>query len=252
MGRSDGRIAVVTGAGQGIGQGCAFALAAEGATIVAVDLDAENASATAAEIVGRGGRAVAAPCDVRDVERVQAVVADTVADYGGVDILVNAAIHAFPVIGFEETTAHWMDLGWQVGVMGPFHFMQACFPVMRDRAWGRVVNFGSGAGLDGAPGYACYGPIKEAVRSLTRIAAREWGKYGITANSVCPFAKSGGFVRWSEHYPEQAAMAAAGTVVGRVGDCELDIGRAVAFLASEEASYVTGHTLMVDGGQSRP
>jgi len=108
------------------------------------------------------------------------------------------------------------------------------------------------AGIGAAAGYASYGPVKEAVRAITRIAAKEWGKFGINVNAICPFAKSDQFDEWAAANPEQVAMAMAGASLGRVGDCELDIGRAAVFLASDDASYITGHSLMVDGGQSMP
>src|SRR5437764_517613 len=111
----------------------------------------------------------------------------------------------------------------------------------------KVINFGSGAGIMGREGYAAYGTAKEAIRSLTKVAAREWGREGIRVNVICPHASSPGYERWAAANPELAAGAAAYSTSGRVGDCELDIGRAALFLASDDSSYVSGHTLIVDG-----
>ena len=99
---------------------------------------------------------------------------------------------------------------------------------------------------------ASYGPVKEAVRAITRIAAKEWGRDGIRVNAICPFAKSDQFDEWAAANPDQVAIALGTTALGRIGDCESDIGRAAVFLASDDAAYITGHSLMVDGGQSMP
>jgi len=140
---------------------------------------------------------------------------------------------------------------WRVGYLGVVNTMQACMPYLRERR-GNVINFGSGAGIGGGAGYASYGPVKEAVRALTRTTAKEWGRYGVRVNNICPFAKSDQFDEWAAANPDQAAMAIGSVALGRVGDCEHDIGRAAVFLASDDARYVTGHSLMVDGGQGMP
>jgi NAD(P)-dependent dehydrogenase (short-subunit alcohol dehydrogenase family) len=111
---------------------------------------------------------------------------------------------------------------------------------------------GPGAPPPPAAGYASYGPVKEAVRAITRISAREWGVYGVRVNEICPFAKSDQFDEWAAGNPAQAAQALGSAALGRLGDCELDIGRAAVFLASDDAGYITGHSLMVDGGQAMP
>jgi NAD(P)-dependent dehydrogenase (short-subunit alcohol dehydrogenase family) len=152
---------------------------------------------------------------------------------------------------FEDTPLSGIEKMWRVGYLGVTNTMQACLPQLRARR-GKVINFGSGAGIGGAAGYASYGPVKEAVRAITRIAAKEWGPYGVNVNAICPFAKSDQFDEWAAANPDQAAMALASSSLGRVGDCELDIGRAAVFLASDDASYITGHSLMVDGGQGMP
>jgi 2-hydroxycyclohexanecarboxyl-CoA dehydrogenase len=196
-------------------------------------------------------RAIAVTCDVRDRDQVDRAVTDTVSAFGGVDVLVCNAIGAVRIRPLEDTSPQAMQEGWEIAVLGTFHFMQACFPHLKERR-GRIISLGSAAGFDGAPGYASYGPVKEAVRSLTRVAARDWGRYGIRANTICPYAASPQQQEWMERHPEHAAAALAGTTLGRIGDCELDVGRAAVFLAADDSSYVTGHTLMVDGGQSQP
>jgi len=250
MGRLSERVAFVAGGGQGIGRGVALALGAEGARVAAVDLRGTKAEATAAEIIDRQGEAMSVTCDVRDRAAVDAAVAAVVDRFGGIDILVNAALGPLTVVPFEHTTLEAMEELWRSGLLGTAFTMQACLPHLRRSGHGRVINFGSGAGINGSPGYGAYAPVKEAVRALTRVASREWGPDGITVNAICPYANSPAWKQWAERNPEFVAQATGSTSVGRVGDCELDIGRAAVWLASDDASFTTGHTLMVDGGQS--
>ena len=247
--RMSGRVAVVTGGGQGIGRGASLALASEGAAIAVLDLDAETAATTAKECEARGADAIAVACDVSDRDSVDRAVAEVVDRMGGIDTVVTCAISKVVVQPFEVTTIGEIDVMWRVGYLGVVNVMQACLPHLRERR-GSVINFGSGAGVRGSAGYATYAPVKEAVRALTRVAAGEWGSAGVRVNAICPFARSEQFEEWAAAYPEQEALAGASAILGRVGDCESDIGRAVVFLASDDASFITGHTLMVDGGQT--
>jgi NAD(P)-dependent dehydrogenase (short-subunit alcohol dehydrogenase family) len=245
-----GRTAIVAGGGQGIGRGVALALASAGASVVVGDLKAPKAEAVATEIAGRGVGALGVACDVRDTAAIAATVAVTLERFGGLDILVNAAIAPFKVQPLEDCTEDVMLDMLHSGLVGVTTFMQAAFPHLRDSGHGRIINFGSGAGVNGAAGYGVYAPVKEGVRAITRVASHEWGKHGITANAICPYANSPSWSKWSDDNPGMADLAVSTTSVGRIGDCELDIGAAAVFLAGDAASYITGHTLMVDGGQS--
>jgi NAD(P)-dependent dehydrogenase (short-subunit alcohol dehydrogenase family) len=248
-GRLDGTVAIVTGGAQGIGRGISLALADAGAAVAVIDVDGDRAEVTAKACRERADRAISVACDVVDRDQVDRVVADVASWGGAIDTLVTCAIAHVYVKPLMETTRAEIDDLWRVGYLGVVNAMQACFPHLL-QSGGSVVNFGSGAGLRGSSGYGAYAPVKEAVRALTKVAAQEWGRDGVRVNAICPFARSEQWDEWAEAYPEQAAMAAESSVLGRVGDCELDIGRAAVFLASSDASFITGHTLMVDGGQT--
>ena len=245
-----GRTAIVVGGGQGIGCGVALALASAGANVVVADLRAPKANDVAREAASRGATSVGVGCDVRDLGQIASAVSTTVDHFGGVDILVNAAIAKFTVKPLMECTVDEMQDMVASGLIGVTTFMQAAYPWLKASGHGRVVNFGSSAGINGSAGYGTYAPVKEGVRAITRVASREWGKDGITVNAICPYANSPSWAKWSDDNPGMADVAVASTSVGRIGDCELDVGAAAVFLCSDQASYVTGHTMMVDGGQS--
>jgi NAD(P)-dependent dehydrogenase (short-subunit alcohol dehydrogenase family) len=249
MGRLQNKVAIVSGAGRGLGRGIALALAREGAAICIAELDRDSGRRTAAEIEAFGGRAVAVTTDVRDRAQVDAAVDATRTAYGRIDVLINNAMAWRNQVAFEDTTVEDMALAFESGVMGTFFFMQACLPSLKERG-GRVVNVASAAGLTGYAGWASYAAAKEGIRGLTKVAAHEWGAHGITVNVICPAAATEGFESWGAAHPELRDAMVSQIPLGRIGDPETDIGRVVVFLASEESVYVTGMTMMVDGGQT--
>ncbi|MFA1538463.1 SDR family NAD(P)-dependent oxidoreductase [Actinomadura monticuli] len=240
-----GRVAVVTGAGDGIGRGVARRFAAEGARVVVAELNAETGAAVAAEI-GENARFVRT--DVTDRAQVEAMVAAAVETWGSVDVLVNNAWGAGTVGRVEHKTDEQLARGFAMGYYGPLWAMQAAFPHMKARGWGRVVNMCSLNGVNAHMGTLEYNSAKEALRTLTRTAAREWAPAGVVVNAICPGAKSAAFRRMAAEHPEIEAAADRANPMGRLGDPETDIAPVAVFLASEGARYLTGNTLFADGG----
>ena len=243
------RVAIVTGAGMGIGRGIARRFAREGCQVVVAELQDEFGRRTAAEIVtGLGARARFAAVDVGRREDVERLVAETIATEGRLDILVNHAQGYTPLIPLEEKTDEMMARSLDTGLWATFWSMQAAFPHMRDQRFGRIINFCSLNGVTGAWYSVDYNATKEGIRGLTRSAAREWGQHNITVNAIAPGAASEGYRAWADRNPEQAAAAVATVPLRRIGDPEEDLGGVALFLASDDGAYITGHTLFADGG----
>jgi NAD(P)-dependent dehydrogenase (short-subunit alcohol dehydrogenase family) len=248
MGRLAGRVAIVTGAGQGIGRGVALAFAREGARVCLAELKPHRAERTLKEIVEAGGEAIALPTDVGDRAQVEAMVAETVRRWGGVDVLVNNA-HGFgPRAKLEEIPEAQFDLSWRTGVKATWWAMTAARPHMASRGWGRVVNFVSLAAERGDTGLGDYAASKAGIAALTRSAAREWGREGITVNCIAPGAWTKRGQDFAARDPEAFRRQMEARPIGRLGDPESDIAPVVVFLASDDARFVTGQTMYVDGG----
>jgi NAD(P)-dependent dehydrogenase (short-subunit alcohol dehydrogenase family) len=246
----EGKVALVTGAGQGVGQGIAFALAAEGAKIAAAGRTLRKLEATCAEIARRGGEAIAIPCDVKKLESLERCVARVVEIHGRLDILVNNA-QEVPLGELAEVSEEAFAAGWESGPLATFRLMKLCRPHLA-RQGGSIVNLASTAAMRwDMRRYGAYAAVKEAIRSLTRAAACEWGGEGIRTNVILPHAASPALAGWIEANPEEAAAFMASIPQGRVGDCEADIGRFVAVLCSDASAYVNGQTIAIDGGQAR-
>lgn len=241
-----GRVAIVTGAGQGSGRGCALALAAEGAAVVLVGRTRSKLETVSAEITGAGGRALVAPCDVTKPAEIDRCVAQTVETFGGVQVLVNAA--QSPIVrsgSLLETTAEVTEELWQSGPRATLDFMRACHPHLRGD--GSIVNFGTGAQF-GPGGFGVYAAAKAAIGMLTRAAAEEWGPDGIRANLLVPFADSPAADAELADKPALRNALLESIPLRRFGDSVSDVGRVAVFLAGPDSAFVTGTTLMVDGG----
>lgn len=245
----DGRVVVVTGASKGVGRGVALHLAKLGARVVVTARRQPALDELAAELDALGTEHEAATVNVADREGMVELVDRAARRWGGIDGLVANAQSFRSVTPLEDVTEHDMDVLYDTGPKGTLWSMQAVFPHMRERGWGRIVTMGSAVGITGGAGYGPYASSNEAIRGLTRTAAKEWGRHGILVNCVCPASvahrvppgddgeRASVFAQMYKDHP-----------LGRDGDAEHDIGPAVAFLLSEASSYVTGQTLMVDGG----
>lgn len=240
MARLNGKIAVVTGAGRGIGRATAKLFAAEGAKVAVLSRTAANVDRVVADIQEAGGTALGVVCDVSDAGRIKAAIDTVVSTYGGLDILVNVAfdpsVVQATVIGMS---VEQLQRNFEMGPIAYLRTMQACHPHLKASGEGRVINFASLAGVLGMAPYAPYNMAKEAVRALTRSAAREWGADKITVNNILPVADTWG---------AGADAPPANNALGRHGSPEDDIAPVVLFLASRDAQFLTGYSLTPDGG----
>lgn len=240
MNRLEGKIAIVTGASRGIGRATAKLFAAEGAKVAVVSRTAESIDRVVADIQAAGGVALGVVCDIGNAEQIKSAVDKVVATYGGIDILVNNAFDpTAPFSSIIDLSAEQLQRNFEVGPIAYLRMMQAAYPYLKASGEGRVVNFGSMAGVVGLVGYGPYNMAKEAVRALTRTAAREWAADKITVNNMLPVAKTWG---------EDANVPPPTSPLGRYGSPEEDIAPVVLFLASKDSQFLTGYSLTPDGG----
>ncbi|MBV8159686.1 MAG: glucose 1-dehydrogenase [Acidimicrobiia bacterium] len=243
-----GRVVIVTGAGQGIGRGIALHLGRNGASVVVAEWKEHRATRTAAELEALGTPALAAVCDVSSKAQVEAMVAAAAERFGRIDAIVNNAQTFRPQAPLASVGGEDVDVFYESGVKGTLWGMQAVHPHMQRAGWGRIVNVASAAGITGMPGYGAYNASKEAIRALTRTAAREWGRDGVVVNCICPGAASKRGTDAAAREEEAHRDFMRDHPVGRLGDPEGDIAPVVLFLCSDACRYLTGQTLMVDGG----
>ena len=241
------RVAVVTGGGSGIGAAICSRFAADGMAVVVADRDADNAQRIATEIVAKGGDAVAAAMDVANAESVEQAMAQAESRFGSLDVMVASAGIGIQKSMLETSLAEWSSI-IAVNLTGVFLCGQAAAARMAPRGFGRIINISAVAGMRGIPGRCAYGASKGGVNSLTRVMAVEFGEFGITVNAIAPGPIN---TPLTERMHTDATRRAYtnSMPLGRYGTLSEAAGVA-AFLASDDAAFVTGHTLPVDGGMA--
>jgi 3-oxoacyl-[acyl-carrier protein] reductase len=245
-----GRTTIVTGAGQGVGEGIARALAERGANVVIAARRADTGEPVAASLRAAGHVAVCIPTDVTDRAAVDACVSATVERFGGVDVMVHNAFRGVAPHRLEDADLerHWAPMS-TTGVWAVLYCAQAAWPHLRAAGGrGRLILVTSPSGIEGSANLPLYSPVKAAERAIAKSLAREWGPHGVTVNCLAPVAETPALTGAFRQNPALRSAIEARTSLGRVGDPTTDIGAVAAFLASDDAAYVTGQTIVCDGG----
>lgn len=242
------QVAIVTGAADGLGKAFATRFAEEAYQVVLADINDEAGENLVAALQDQGGKASYQHCDVTQKEQVEALVNSTIEQCGAVHTLINNAVPPTGMQPLEEKTDEAFQRQLDGGFFAARWAMNAAFETMKNQRFGRVINLCSLNGVNAHPLTADYNVAKEALRCLTRSAAREWAPHGITVNAICPGAITTAFLSMQEFAPEMAERINKQVPMGYMGDPYEDISGVALFLASKEARYLTGNTLYVDGG----
>ena len=248
MKRLQDNVTIITGGGKGIGYGLAEAFAEAGSNLVITGRTESRLLAAKEKLETEYGvEVLPIVADGADEEAIKSVVAQAVARFGKINTLVNNAQVSKSGLPLVDHTREDMDLAIFSGLYAAFFYMRECHPYLKESK-GSVINFASGAGLFGKLGQSSYAAAKEGIRGLSRVAAAEWGPDGIRVNVICPLAMTESLQDWKEHFPELFEKTIQGIPLGHFADPKDDIGRVAVFLASEDAHYVTGETITLQGG----
>lgn len=248
----ENKVALITGAGGGIGEGVARHFIKHGASVIVAELNEDLGSTVTNDLRAQGGNAFFVKTDVSSKEDINAAIQTAVDKFGGLDTLVNNAFAPTPNVLIEDKTDEMLRQTLDTTVWAAWWAMRAALPHMRARGGGSIVNFYSIDTEIGAWMHSDYNTAKSAILGLTRSAAAEWGRFNIRVNAIAPTAMGATFYKLAAENPEFAERSAAMRPLGRSGDPEDDIGPVVAFLASEMSRYMTGESLHVDGGLHLP
>lgn len=245
MGKLDGKVAIVTGSGRGIGAAIALLFAREGCDVVVTDVDFDNCEKVKGEVEKLGRKALAIKCDVGVRGEVEALVKQTMDEFGKIDVLVNNAGISLDAYLTKLTDEMWNEV-MRVDLYGPFVIMQECIKHMMAAKTGSIVNISSVAAIKGVVGGANYAAAKAGLIGLSKTAAREYGRYGIRVNVVCPGAtKTYNVEKLSEKIQEAMLQT---TLLGRFAEPE-ELAAVTLFLACDNSSFITGQTIIADGGR---
>ncbi len=248
MGKLDGKVVIITGGGRGIGYGISTAFAKEGANLVITGRTLSTLEKAKEQLEKEYGvEVLPVTADGGNEEAVANVIQKAVEKFGKIDTVVNNAQVSKTGVMLADHTKEDFDLAIYSGLYATFFYMRAAFPYLKETK-GSVINFASGAGLFGRLGQSSYAAAKEGIRGMSRVAAAEWGQFGINVNVVCPLAMTESLEKWKEAYPDLYEKTIQGIPLGRFADPEKDIGRVCVFLSSEEGSYITGETITLQGG----
>lgn len=249
MNKLENKVAIITGGASGIGNGIAKAFVKEGARVVIVDYNNETGVQAIEELREIQPESIFIHADLADYSTHAMIINKTIDTFGQLDVLVNNA-QASRVKPLLELSTEDLELPFKTGFFPTFYLMQYAFPYLKETK-GHIINFASGAGINGDLNQAAYAAAKEAIRGLSRVAANEFGPHGVKVNVICPFANSPGVQQWAQYQPDDYNEVLSKIPLRRIGDLENDIGKAVVFFASQDSDYITGQTLMVDGGGCR-
>lgn len=248
MGTLEGKVALVTGAGRGLGRACADIFAREGAKVVVVDMNPDGAEETVALIKSAGGEAIAVTADISHSAQVQAMIHAAVAAYGGLDCAVNNAVRGIGRTPIADITEEDWDRALAVNLTGVFLCMKYEIRAMIERGGGSIVNIGSGNEHSSKPGLSWYLGAKQAIYGMTKIAALDHARQGIRVNAVGPGSMwTPGLREEAAKNPQHVAQLEALTPLGRLADPK-EVAEVAVWLCTDAASYVLGHTMLVEGG----
>ncbi|MFI6744418.1 SDR family NAD(P)-dependent oxidoreductase [Nonomuraea sp. NPDC050451] len=244
-----GKAALITGGSKGTGLGIAKAYVKEGIAVTITGRAADALAAAKADLeqLVPGAQVLTLVADNKDPDVPARVVAGTVERFGRLDILINNAQEFRTGKALQDITEDDMTATFASGFFATWRYMTAAYPHLKSTE-GAVINMASGAGVQAVPNHGAYGPNKEAIRGLTRIAAKEWGTDNITVNAINPYVTSAESERYEREYPEVIADIVKGIALGRIGDAERHVGSLCVYLAKPEGKYMTGSTFDVDGG----
>ncbi|MEG0833388.1 MAG: SDR family NAD(P)-dependent oxidoreductase [Oscillospiraceae bacterium] len=248
MKRLEGKTVLITGGGRGIGFGLSTAFAKEGANLVLTGRTEATLQSAKDELESKYGiKVLPVAADGGNEEQVNNAVKKAIEAFGKLDCVINNAQVSKSGVMLADHTREDFDVAIMSGLYATFFYMKAALPYLKETK-GSIINFASGAGLFGRVGQSSYAAAKEGIRGLSRVAATEWGEFGVRVNVVCPLAMTPGLEKWKAEYPEMYEKTIQAVPMRRFADAEKDIGRLCVYLASDEAEYITGETISVQGG----